>query len=84
MGANDSGVTQKGDFLVIEGSNREPLDSLYRLIKVVGCTLDEPGLIDMAKGIQKVRCKDPSQVKSAEDAVCVLEVSGWIIIRFMN
>lgn len=70
--------TQKGDFLLCERKYRPELESLYRAIHLVGCTLTRGELVRMASEMSSKGYK----VKSVPDAIRRVEESGWVVLRF--
>lgn len=83
---NEYDEAQKGDFLVIEEQYGLKLDPVYRQITVVGFTLNEIQLIEMAEGIRRSRGdqKDASKISDINMAILVLKDGGWVVLQLLN
>lgn len=77
-------LAQKGDFLVVERTDRPSLDCNYRHIALTGKTLNEKELIEMAIGISSVRKVKNPVIDSTDCAIRIIEGGGWIVLKFMD
>lgn len=81
------GMTKRGDFLLVESSDRQLLDSMYQTMTVTGCTLDKNDLLKMATGIMGNRSKpfvSAKEVATVGEAISIIENCGWVVLEFLN